>query len=121
MNLENENKNRQNGDQVDEFVQNVMHSLDDVKMASPTPFFFTRVKSRLENKNLQRHELKWLKPFYQSQWSLVSLILLLIINIGVFIYSHSQSDVLIGQTTNAELLIDEYQLEYISLYSYIED
>jgi hypothetical protein len=121
MNHDKGNRDAQEERDVNSFVSDVMKSLDGVEMSRPAPFFFTRVKSRLEKTYETTLEPRWLRLFYHSQWSIFSLGLLLAINLGVVIYSYDVEDIPVGQTAKMEVLIDEYQLEYTSLYSYIEE
>ncbi|MEQ9297496.1 MAG: hypothetical protein RIF33_02985 [Cyclobacteriaceae bacterium] len=121
MNLDKENRDARGESDADSFVREVMNSLDDIEMSSPAPFLYTRVKNRLESKFEIAVGPSWLTAFFQSQWAIASIALLLAINLGVVLYSYDLEDIPVGQTAKMEVLIDEYQLEYTSLYSYIEE
>ncbi|MEQ8714399.1 MAG: hypothetical protein RIC80_15375 [Cyclobacteriaceae bacterium] len=120
------NHNKNNRDDREEkdaesFVNEVMSSLDHIEMVNPSPFFYTRVKSRLDRSIETVSEVGWLTAFFQSRWAMGSIALLMLINLSVVLYSYDLEDIPVGQTAKMEVLIDEYQLEYTSMYSYIEE
>lgn len=121
MNHDKDNRDEGGKRAAESFVSEVMSSLDDIEMSNPAPFFYTRVKSRLDRKTETASDVGWLTAFFQSQWAIASIALLMIINLSVVLYSYDLEDIPVGQTAKMEVLIDEYQLEYTSMYSYIEE
>lgn len=121
MNHGKNNRDEREAKDAESFVSEVMNSLDDIEMSSPAPFLYTRVKNQLDSNYKTTVEPSWLTAFFQSQWAVASIALLLAINLGVVLYSYDLEDIPVGQTAKMEVLIDEYQLEYTSLYSYIEE
>lgn len=116
----NENESN-NTEELDAFVSKVMSSIDQAAMPEPAPYFYSRVKARLERRHAQAQDQAWLRPIYQTKWSMAYLLVLIAMNCAVIFYSLSSSEIPVGQNGNMERLIDEYRLDYTSLYSYMED
>lgn len=77
-------------DTITQEVEKTLRSLDDVERIGPQPFFYTRLRARLDRLEEKPREglLSWLwQP--RVQWALLACLLL--INIGVLIGSASSS------------------------------
>ena len=121
MNRDHKHNDRNRRQDVDTFISEVLSSIDDVDMVSPAPYFYSRVKARLESRQAKPSEVVWLRSIYQTRWSLAYLLILIALNVAVVLYSFRSSEIPVGQNGKMEQLIGEYQLDYTSLYGYLED
>jgi hypothetical protein len=98
---------------VQPHIDDILQSLDGLQRAEPQPFFYTRLLARLENHPAEK-TWEWLsKPVF----SLATLLLLLVLNIGV-ISSYLNTKTAVTQPSNdIESFAKEYYLDGSSAYN----
>ncbi|MDX2245683.1 MAG: hypothetical protein SF052_02835 [Bacteroidia bacterium] len=80
-------KNRKN---LSEEVRQTMESLDTLTRATPGPFFYTRLKARMEGSQNIAMPL-WYSWVLQPRWSLPVITMLVILNIGAIWWTQNHS------------------------------
>ncbi|UII29343.1 hypothetical protein LVD15_13210 [Fulvivirga maritima] len=89
-------------------VEKTLHSLDGIKKAELSPFFYTRVKARLQNRTEKVSTMQW-------TWALTAVVILLVLNVFVLIKGEVLSD---DDYSNddIEFLTQEYSVNTFDIY-----
>lgn len=80
-----------NREQFSEEIKQTMDSLDDLSRATPGPFFYTRLKARMESEIMDRGAASLYSWFLQPRWSLAWVTLLLLLNLGAILWTVSKT------------------------------
>ncbi|MBL3656451.1 hypothetical protein [Fulvivirga sediminis] len=93
---------------LDNEVEKILHSLDGVERARLSPFFYTKVKTRLQTRVEKVDRVAW-------TWALTAMVVLLVLNVLVMIKEDLRSNDDYG-TDDIEFLTEEYSVNTFNIY-----
>lgn len=98
-------------------IEDALSSLDGIKKASPSPYFFTRLEARMQKEKSIWEEVSSFvaKPFV----AIACISLLIIINASVIISSEKSNQTTISDQNNEIATIDEYNQVSSTFYEYV--
>ncbi|GEM_PF-4150302 len=114
------NSSRDRGD-ANQYVEKLLSSLDEIKSAHPQPYLHARVKARLSQSHDYEQEPTFLAWFWNGKWSLAVMAAILVLNASVLLYYFDSQGLTFGKNATAEKIIEEYQLDYQSTYTYLDE
>lgn len=89
---------------IEQEIDKIMASLDDIEQAKSRPFFYTRLEAKMQQRYIPSTKIV-LRPAFV--WSFLALILVL--NVGVMIHYSQKNNTSKGQ--NASTFAQEYGLQ----------
>ena len=97
-------------------IEEVMRSLDDIKKASPSPFFFTRLEARME-----RDKSVWetISSFVAKPIIAFACICLIIMINAAVIFSSENSEKSASAQNNEIATVDEYNQVSSTFYEFV--
>ena len=100
-----------------EKIENALRSLDTIQSAKTDPFFYARLRVKMENGS-QTTSFKWSG---QWSWSIAAMILMLILNLfSVYNMWQPDNNPTIVEDNYLDTMAEEYNLEITSIYQEIE-
>ncbi|MEZ4775593.1 MAG: hypothetical protein R3D00_20575 [Bacteroidia bacterium] len=75
-----------NREQLSEEIDQTMNSLDGLSRATPGPFFYTRLKARMDSESIAARTASWYSWLLKPQWSLAMVAFLLVLNVGAILW-----------------------------------
>jgi hypothetical protein len=91
-------------------MEEVLSSLDGCERAAVSPYFYTRLKAKMEN--LQDKELPAVRPFwvFRPAYALALLTVVLLINAAVIFNGRSTKETTTADTDTIQSIASEYSL-----------
>ena len=104
-----------------QYAETLLSSLDEVKSAHPRPYLHSRIMARLSRAQDYEQESALLAWFWNGKWSLAMMATILVLNVSVLLYYFDSQGLTFGKNAAAEKIIEEYQLDYQSTYTYLDE
>jgi uncharacterized membrane protein YdfJ with MMPL/SSD domain len=96
-------------------IEDAMHSIDDIKKASPNPFFFTRLEARMQNEKNIWEKITVFLTRPSIAFATISFIVMLN---AIVIFSSSKTKNTASTQNNELAAIDEYTQVTATLFEY---
>lgn len=104
-----------NKDEIYKEVEKTMHALDGAERAATDDYFFSRLESRIENRNSESVE-------GVLSWSFAAVLIVILINIAtLYYYAEKEFSNTDAESEEITAMAEEYSLTIPSVYEYEQE